>query len=128
MQCGVLPVVPGATLRNSVMLPAVPGQQSIDLPVLSLYTLSNVATLGDPTSAAAIACLVAKIVKHVVKAPSCVAVPFIVNRLYGVIPYFVLDLKEGEGAREDHSDHCPGAGGGAARAHRGLPPAKPAPA
>lgn len=94
VQCGVLPGVPGATLRNSVMLPAVPGQQSIDLPVLSLYTLSNVATLGDPTSAAAIAGLVAKIVKHVVKAPGCVAVPFMVDGLYGVVPYFVLDLKK----------------------------------
>jgi hypothetical protein len=94
VQCSVLPGVPGATLRNSVMLPAVPGQQSIDLPVLSLHTLSNLATLGDPASAAAIAGLVAKAVKHVVKVPGCVAVPFMIDGLYGVVPYFVIDLKK----------------------------------
>ncbi len=94
LQCSVLPGIPGATLRNSVMLPAVPGQQSIDLPVLSLHTLSNLATLGDPASAAAIAGLVAKIVKNVVRVPGCVAVPFMVDGLYGVVPYFVIDLKK----------------------------------
>jgi hypothetical protein len=77
-KCAKLPSLPGASISNSVMIPADPEVKAISLPVISLETLSavgSVATLRIDAAAADIAKLVQNVIgKAIVRGP-CMAIP-----------------------------------------------------
>jgi hypothetical protein len=84
------------------MLPADPENKSISLPVLSFVELSSIGSLPLAPNAAGpvVANFIAQVVAKTVRAGPYVAIPFMVSGLYGIVPYFLLDIKKVLGALE----------------------------
>jgi hypothetical protein len=94
LQCTFLPRIPNARIVNTVMIPASPEARSISLPVITVTELAKLAAGPPPQTVAEIEKFVAQLVQKSVRVAWYLAVPFMVTGLYGVIPYFVIDLKK----------------------------------
>jgi hypothetical protein len=94
LQCTFLPRIPNARVLNTVMIPASPEARTISLPVITVTELAKLASGSAPQTAAEIVKFVTLLVQKSVRVAWYLAVPFMVTGLYGVIPYFVIDLKK----------------------------------
>jgi len=94
LRCGKMLTVPGARMDNTLMLPASPEFPSIPIPCLCVSDLPGAVTAAaSPTmTAAQIAAMVQQFLNAALSVPPYLAVPFMVSGLYGVIPYFVIDM------------------------------------
>jgi hypothetical protein len=95
IQCTLLPDRPFARVVNTVMIPASPDNHTISIPVISVTEFKNITLAKSPVQTAEeIAQLVQSIVRDSVDLGPYVAVPFMVSGLYGVVPYFVIDVNQ----------------------------------
>lgn len=94
LRCAYLLTQPLARLDNTLMLPASAENHSIPIPTLAVTDIPAVAALGaaPPIAAAKLAVMVSTFMAAAFTAPPKVAVPFMISGLYGIIPYFVLEI------------------------------------
>jgi hypothetical protein len=99
-QCLVMPAIPMATLDNAVMLPGSPEYPSIPVPTITITELAAIGTVSvaPPVAAAQIALIVQQFLAATMSIPPYLVVPFMVSGLYGVVPYFVIDVSKMQAA------------------------------
>ena len=94
-QCEILPAMPLSRLDNPLMLFASPESHTIAIPTLTLTDLAVINSFGPlqlPLMAQKLAELVQLFLSQSFSSPPFLAVPFMISGLYGIIPYFVIDL------------------------------------
>jgi hypothetical protein len=84
--------VGGARIDNSIMLPGSPEAPAIPVPSISVTGMAAAASGPPPVTAAQVAQLVQQFLTTALPIGSFLAIPFMISGLYGIIPYFVLDL------------------------------------
>jgi hypothetical protein len=91
--------VPNFRIDNSLMLPASPESRSIALPLLTISEVISVARAGPIGTAAEIAKFVQQVIEKSQRvAYRYIACPFMITGLYGIVPYFVVNLRQLSGA------------------------------
>ncbi len=92
-----LPRIPFARLDNSLMIPASPERHTLPIPSITVTMVTAAAgssVVSPVLTARIIAQLVSDFSNSALSLPPNVVVPFMASGLYGLIPYFVINMNK----------------------------------
>jgi hypothetical protein len=104
MRVSHMPPIPFARLDNSLMIPASPERHTLPIPSITVTMVTAAAgssVVSPVLTAQIIAQLVSDFSSSALSIPPNVVVPFMASGLYGLIPYFVINMdKVNNGVQE----------------------------